>query len=357
MTFARGSLSMTFQVPSILKLSDAIHSQSFDFWYVEHIFHRNVLASKNLTRDPEEADYFLIPFYPACYFGAFAYDNKIDPARWTRLQRFRSEIHVWCGFRNVLRIMKRQAWWKRLKGKRHLIVFGQGRGANSGFIWQTFRRSIQNCIFLCVEARPYGNPDAFREGQDIVIPGYTPWQDVIDEVNRMDLPRDIFMHFRGRPWGDLRSEIFKQVRPSPNIILDQNVKFSLGGENRPALRDDAVAYFCELRRSIFCLCPSGWTPWSKRIYETILCGSIPVFIPGTFVPPFQHCIDYSKCSVTITREELPTLEAKLRSIPEKRIQVMLAEVARIKDHFVYHRDFPIPGDAFDLTLNTLPTRF
>jgi len=126
----------------------------------------------------------------------------------------------------------------------------------------------------------------------------------------------------------------------------------MGGENRRAVREDVVAYYREARRSVFCLCPAGQTPWSKRIYETILCGAIPVFIPGTFVPPFPGQIDFSRFSVTITMEELPRLEQILRAIPAERVQAMLAEVARVRHHFVWH-ETPVLEDAF----HTLVARF
>ncbi|MFM8250902.1 MAG: glycosyltransferase family 47 protein [Planctomycetota bacterium] len=327
-------------------------SQQLDFWYVEYLFHQNVVHSDLVTTDPDTADFLLIPFYPACYFAAFAYEQGIDPARWTRFQRYRSEFHVHCGFRETMRLVRKTSSWKKWEGRHHLLVFGQGRGANSGYFWQWYGSRVRHCTFLGVEARPGFNHDAFRIGHDVVIPGYTPWQDVIDEVATENLPRDILIHFRGRSWGTIRPEIFRHLRASSDIILEGHVSFAMGGENRPANRADVAAYYRELHRTVFCLCPAGWTPWSKRIYETILCGAIPVFIPGSFVPPFTNQLDFEKFSVTIKADELPRLEQILRSIPTARVQEMLAEVARVRHHFIWHTQ-SIPGDAFDLVCRDL----
>ena len=350
----RRPLIYVYQLPPHLHVETVQRhpSQHLDFWYVEHLFHQNVLTSGFVTRDPEEADFFLIPFYPACYFAAFAYDRGIDPARWTRLQRYRSELHVHLGFREMMRIVRSQPTWKRLEGRRHLLVFGQGRGANSGYFWQRYGPQVRRCTFLGVEARPWGDPTSFRSGHDAVIPGYTPWQDVIDEVAAEKLPRDILIHFRGRSWGPVRPEIFRHLRPGPEIVLDEEVRFALGGENRRASRTDAMEYVRELHRSLFCLCPAGWTPWSKRIYETILCGAIPVLIPGSFVPPFLGQIDFERFSVTVTMDELPRLEQILRAIPAERVQEMLAEVGRVRRHFIWHTQTR-PGDAFDTVVRGL----
>ncbi len=130
------------------------------------------------------------------------------------------------GFRETLRILISQQPWRRLEGRRHLLVSGQGRGANSGFIWRLGGNRIRNC---------------------------TP----------------------------------------------------------------------------------GWIPRCKRVYESILCGAIPVFIPGSFVPPFLDRIDSGRFSLTMTTDELPFLEEKLRTIPMVQVQGMLAEVAAMRNHFIH----------------------
>jgi hypothetical protein len=343
-----------YELPTRLNLETIqdYPSQRFDFWYLEYLFHQNLLASEYFTASPDDADFFLVPFYPACFLAAFAYDRGVNLAQWTRLQRYRSEWHVHFGFRESMRIVRSQPSWKRLGWRRHLFVFGQGRGANSGFFWKFFGRQVKDCTFLGVEASPFGNPSAFRVGHDVVIPGFTPWQDVIDEVRAEHHQRNILLHFRGRPWGKVRKHIFRHIPPAQDTLVEADSPYALGGENRCANRMDAREYFRELHRSVFCLCPAGWTPWSKRIYESILCGAIPVLIPGTFVPPFRSQIDYTQCSVTITMAELPRLQSILRSLSADRVKHMLMEVDRVRQHFIWH-ERSVKGDAFDLVMQDL----
>lgn len=343
-----------YELPARLNLEtvQTFPCQRFDFWYLEHLFHQNLLTSEHLTLSPDDADFFLVPFYPACYLAAFAYDRGIDLASWTRLQRYQSEWHVHFGFRKSMQIVRSQSPWRRLGWRQHLFTFGQGRGANSGLFWKFFGRQVKDCTFLGVEASPFGNSNAFRVGHDVVIPGFTPWQDVIDQVRSEHHHRDILLHFRGRPWGQVRRDIFQHIQPAEDTLVQADVRYALGGENRSTNRADARAYFLELHRSVFCLCPAGWTPWSKRFYESILCGAIPVLIPGTFLPPFCSQIDYARCSVTVSMDDLPRLQSILRSLSPDRIKHMLAEVNRVRQHFVWH-ERSVKGDAFDLVMQDL----
>lgn len=310
-------------------------SQRYDFWLVEHLVREGLGAGAWATADPREADLFLIPFYPACYSAAANYRHGVDVARPGRWQRYRREADVLFAFGRAMRAVRRMGYFRPEGPRNHLLVFGQGRGANGGFLWRFHRREIERMILLGVEAKPYGDPAAFSLEKDIVIPGYTPWQDVIGEVDAAGGERDLLIHFRGRGWGPVRPRILGAGMRGDDVLVSAETPFAMGGENRPAVRADAVRYFRELRRSVFCLCPAGWTPWSKRIYESILCGAIPVFVPGDFVPPFRTRLDYSRFSVTIREEEIPRIETILRGIPRERVAEMLAEVQRVRRHFLY----------------------
>lgn len=40
-------------------------------------------------------------------------------------------------------------------------------------------------------------------------------------------------------------------------------------------------YVKEVRQSLFCLCPRGFASWSRRLFDAIQLGCIPVIIAGT----------------------------------------------------------------------------
>jgi hypothetical protein len=327
-------------------------SLKYDFWLVEHLIHRSILNSAARASDPAGADLFFVPFYSMCHFAAYAYDRGYDLAKPGRLQKFRADLSVRRAFADVMKIVSAEPHWKTSAGRDHIFVFGQGRGANQGNLWNKYGPLIGRSIFLGVEAKPFGNPAAFDPRKDIVIPGYTPWLELISEVNAQEVSKDIFIHFRGRCWGPVRRRLFATVRPQKDILITDDCSFSLGGEGRRADPRHAYEYYREMKRSLFCLCPAGWTPWSNRFYESILVGSIPVIIPGDFTPPFADLIDYRKFTVTISEDQIPELESTLRKIPEREVHSMLAELKKVRHHFVYHAE-PQSDDAFDMILRTL----
>ncbi len=324
-----------------------------DFWYVEHMIHKNILKSEIYTNDPEAADFFFVPFYPSSYRAAHIYRRNLDIAKTGRLWKIYPDLALCNAFRKVMNIVGNSPYWKRSQGRDHLFVFGQGEGANTGYIWQAFRRYLRHGIILGVESVPYGDKDAFDLNKDLIIPGYVPWIEILDEVNAMDIPSNKLIHFRGRRWGsEARKQLFHYLRPAEDILISEDLKFALGGENRSASRTDIYNYYKEIKGSVFSLCPAGWTPWSKRFYEAILVGSIPVIIPGDFHPPFSDILDYNEITLTIRIDELPGLVQRLRTMPEAKIVKMQKRLAEVRQHFRYNNDAE-PADAFNMILRTL----
>lgn len=323
-----------------------------DFFLVEHMVHLNLAACENHCADTAKADLYFVPFYPSCLYAAKSYSTGHDIASTSKLARLASDIHVHRSFARVLAIVRSRPEWKRRSGRDHIFVFGQGRGANLGYLWTRFRRDLSRACLLAVEGRPYGNPGAFDPAKDVVIPGYVPWTREISSVRAEPIERDLKMHFRGRVWGRVRPEMVKHLQPAPDTLITSDSRFRLGTEGTQPRAADVLAYYRELRRAEFALCPAGWTPWSRRIYEALLVGSIPVLIPGDFVPPFADRLDWSRFSLSVPDPKIASLDALVRGLPRARVEAMLAEVDRVREHFVYHPK-PVPGDAGSGVLSAL----
>ncbi|MCA9781730.1 MAG: exostosin family protein [Candidatus Eremiobacteraeota bacterium] len=321
--------------------------QELDFWHVEQLVHSNLQMSNLKVKDPHQADVAFIPFPSMCIFAGYCYDHSIDVARPTRLQAARAHLHVLRKFSQVAREVTRSSAW--LRGTPHVLVFGQGRGPHNGYLWRFYRQFLKRCILLCVEARPFGDHSAFDAKKDIVIPPFIPWQREMDEVRNSDIQREHLFHFRGRCWGPIRPRLKPLLADVPNSIFSEESPYSMGGEGRPVDTNHVLAYFREVRSSVFGLCPAGWTPWTRRFYESIQLGTIPVSIPGTFTPPFESILDYEGAMLNLALPDFPKLEKKLKSFDT---DAGFEKLAALRPHLVYHQR-PQAEDAFELVLRAL----
>lgn len=108
--------------------------------------------------------------------------------------------------------------------------------------------------------------EQFNTWKDIVIPGLENDKEFWSGKMR-GLPleqRDIFAFFRGTIVNKGGSSYSKGIRIKMEAALrpHKDVVFAEQGSecNRQCYRDS-------MRRSVFCLCPRGWSPWTLRAYQ------------------------------------------------------------------------------------------
>ncbi len=58
-------------------------------------------------------------------------------------------------------------------------------------------------------------------------------------------------------------------------------------------------YVESIRSTIFNLCPEGFSPWSPRLYESMLLGTIPLILADSIVLPYERFIDWRSFTVKI----------------------------------------------------------
>jgi hypothetical protein len=87
----------------------------------------------------------------------------------------------------------------------------------------------------------------------------------------------------------------------------------LYGRNRKFYlkRKQYDGYRSEMARSLFCLCPLGWAPWSPRLVESVLLGCIPVIIADNIRLPFSDVLLWPDISLQVAERDVANLEAVL----------------------------------------------
>jgi hypothetical protein len=201
----------------------------------------------------------------------------------------------------------------------------------------------------------------FSTRKDIVIPPYIFEQDIIVNAGGKYIDgskRSILVHFRGTiEWyhSNAIPELYvpkgastQYSRGVRQFLLqefkdDDQVKFFVGGSD---------SYIDEVKDSVFCLCPRGFAPWSRRLYDSILLGCIPVIIADYIELPFEDLIDYRKFTVKISEENVVFVKQILLTIPPEEIRKKQEYMKTIYHHFLFNLQVQ-PGDVFDYILRRL----
>jgi hypothetical protein len=111
-------------------------------------------------------------------------------------------------------------------------------------------------------------------------------------------------------------------------------------------------YLQELGDSIFSLCPSGWSTWSPRIYESIYTASIPVLFADGIKLPFENDIAYREFIIKINNKDVNKLEGILSSFDQDRLDEMRKNMLKIRHHLAWNFP-PKYNDAFYMTVRQL----
>ncbi|CAA0836995.1 Probable glycosyltransferase [Striga hermonthica] len=105
-----------------------------------------------------------------------------------------------------------------------------------------------------------------------------------------------------------------------------------------------ISYESMLKKSKFCLCPSGYEVASPRVVEAIYAECVPVLISDSYVPPFSDVLNWRMFSVTVRVKDIPKLKGILMGISEAKYLKMQRRVKEVQRHFVVNG----PTKRFDL---------
>jgi len=166
--------------------------------------------------------------------------------------------------------------------------------------------------------------------------------------------------------GGIRQRIRKLHGADPWFMIKHVTREGAGGVEKSLYTD-------YLERSVFCLSPAGFAPWTKRFFEALIHGCIPVVIADTLVLPFEDQLDYSRLIVRVSQEELAQglLKIRLQNISEETVVSMQRAIAAAKEAFLFRfpTDHPAAvgwvgdlrgggggGNAFDYILRALAAK-
>ncbi|KAM0018393.1 putative xylogalacturonan beta-1,3-xylosyltransferase [Helianthus debilis subsp. tardiflorus] len=298
-------------------------------WGTQVKIHRLFLKSRFRTRNKGDADLFFVPSYVKCVrmMGGLN-DKEINQA--------------------YVKVLSQMPYFRLSGGRDHIFVFPSGAGAHLFKSWATY---INRSIILTPEGDRTDKRDtsAFNTWKDIIIPGNVDDGMTTNGVRLVDpLPlskRKYLANYLGRAQGKIgRLQLIDLAKQFPDKLESPELKFS--GPEKLGKTD----YFLHLRNAKFCLAPRGESSWTLRFYESFFVECVPVLLSDHAELPFQNVVDYSQISIKWPSSRIGTqLLEYLESIPDKRIEEMIARGRKIRCLWVYGPDSE-PCSAFSAIL-------
>eukprot|EP00897_Mesotaenium_endlicherianum_P002125 jgi/Mesen1/1940/ME000146S01018 len=305
----------------------------------EIFFHYNILRSPVRTMNPEEADWFFTPVYTTCDLTPHGLPL---PFRSPRMMRSAIE-----------HISTLWPYWNRTEGADHFFITPHDFGACFHYQEEkAMERGIMPILARATLVQTFGQRDhVCHKPGSVVVPPYAPPPKMQTHLIPPSTLRGTFVYFRGLFY-DVNNDpqggyYARGARASVWENFKDNPLFDISSEH-------PVSYYEDMQRSIFCLCPLGWAPWSPRIVESLVFGCIPVIIADDIVLPFEDVIPWSEIAVFVPEKDVPQLDSILAAVGPKRIAAMQAKLSipAIKQAVLFHQPMQA-GDAFHQVLNEL----
>ncbi|KAK4255154.1 hypothetical protein QN277_008188 [Acacia crassicarpa] len=269
----------------------------------EVAIHRALLTSDVRTFDPYEADFFFVPVYVSCNFSTANGFPAIGHAR----SLIASAVQF---------ISSEYQFWNRSGGSDHVFVASHDFGAcfhtlEDAAIADGIPEILKNSVILQTFGVQYKHP--CQDVENVVIPPYVSPESLWNTLEKapVDGERDIWAFFRGK----------MEVHPK-NVsgrFYSNRVRTAIwrrfNGDRRFYLRRHRFAgYQSEIARSVFCLCPLGWAPWSPRLVESVALGCVPVIIADGIRLPLLSGVRWEEISVRVAEKEVGRLGEILEEV-------------------------------------------
>ncbi|KAJ4832932.1 hypothetical protein Tsubulata_025618 [Turnera subulata] len=290
-----------------------------------NFIHRIEIDEGFRTRDPEKAHVFFLPFSVA-KMVQFVYvrdSHDFGPIRRTITDY-------------VNLVAAKYPHWNRSLGADHFMLACHDWGPEASFsVPELGKNSIRA---LCNA----NTSERFNPLKDVSFPEINLQTGSIQGLIGGPSPsgRPILAFFAGGLHGPIRPIVLEHWENKDDDI--QVHRYLPKG----------VSYYGMLRKSKFCLCPSGYEVASPRVAEAFYTGCVPVLISDHYVPPFSDVLNWKSFSVEVSVKDIPNLKRILTSISPRQYIRMQRRVVQIRKHFEVHSP-PKRFDVFHMILHSI----
>ncbi|MFB2768844.1 exostosin family protein [Pelatocladus sp. BLCC-F211] len=143
----------------------------------------------------------------------------------------------------------------------------------------------------------------------------TPWKiklkEIIHKIGTLKNGGASFLPYRGH---SLRMEAMEYLSKSPdietNFVVRENMAFFEANDLQQKLKL-RLEYLRNIVESDYIICCRGRGNFSIRLFETLCCGRIPIFIDTECILPYDFKIDWKKYCVWIDSKDLPQISQRV----------------------------------------------
>ncbi|GAB4859303.1 hypothetical protein Ancab_010765 [Ancistrocladus abbreviatus] len=243
------------------------------------------------TRDPEEAHVFFLPFSVVMIL-----QHLFDPVIRDKAVLERTVVDY------VRIISNKYPYWNRSLGVDHFMLSCHDWGPRA--TWYHPLLYFHSIRVLCnANTSEYFNPT-----KDASIPEINLQTGEITGLTGGLPPseRTILGFFAGGLHGRIRPALLKHWKEK-----DKDLQVY---EKLP----EGLSYHDMMKRSKYCICPSGFEVASPRIVEAIYAECVPVLISQHYILPFSDVLNWDSFSVQVLVSEIPNLKKILTHIPQDK---------------------------------------
>jgi hypothetical protein len=141
-----------------------------------------------------------------------------------------------------------------------------------------------------------------------------------------EVDASLLFSFRGYPNAPVRGALLAARFARDDVSVSATSRFWDYGHDEEARHD----YLREVRSSLFVLCPRGWGTSTRRLYETMQLGRVPVVLSDEWAPPAG--LAWDDFSLRVDERDV----ARLPAILEKRADDAEAMGLRARDAWEEH---------------------
>ncbi|KAF8041152.1 hypothetical protein BT93_B3161 [Corymbia citriodora subsp. variegata] len=289
-------------------------------YFSEHMFKISLLRSSLVTSNPQQAQFFFMPF---------SINNmRNDP----RVRHEGKIADFVAGY--AARIGREFGFWNASGGADHFYAHCHSVGRDAA---SKHRDLLNNAVQVTCSSSYFQR--SYVAHKDVALPQVWPRRD--EQVLTPPSERHRLVFFSGRIQNSrIRQELIDTYENDSSMGIFSKSPFP---------------YEEGFKGSRYCLHVKGYEVNTARICDAIHYGCVPVILSNYYDLPFSNILDWSKFSVIISHGEISSLKERLLAIPREIYLSKYHNLCQIRKHFMWHTT-PRGYDSFYMTAYQLWVR-